>query len=346
MKSQCWQFDAYGAPGEVLTWREQELPDPGPGQAWVKIDAIGINRSDLNSVLGQYFPTGKFPSYLGGEAVGRVLAVGPSVETGPRPVSRLNLEIGQRVGTLSARIDRAGMGVYRDVGLYDQAALVPVPDSYSDEEGAALWTAMLTMGGAMEMGGLTAATGTDKTVLITAGGSGMGGLALKLAGHWGATTIATTRSEEKAVALGKLADHVIVCEDSDSLQDGVKQATDGHGADLVLDPVGAAFYPGLIGAVARGGAIVSYECITGPDVSLSIIDMMMKNVSIHGFTIFRVVNDPQLLARLIDIGLDDAQALRPVVSGTFDLSDAPTALEVLGRSEHVGKIVIKTRSPG
>jgi NADPH2:quinone reductase len=345
MKSHSWQFDSYGTPSEVLTWREQDLPEPGPGQALVEIDAIGINRSDLNLVLGQYFPTGDFPSCLGGEAVGRIVALGQPIEVGLDPVNRLNLEIGARVATLSGRVDRVGMGVYRDVGLYDQASLAPVPESYSDEEGAALWTALITMGGAMEMGGFTAATAAGKKILITAGGSGIGALALKLARHWGATTIATTRNEGKADELSKLADHVVVCGDSDSLQEGVNEATNGHGADLVLDPVGAAFYPGLMGAVARGGAIVSYECITGSDARISIIDMMMKNASLHGFTIFHVVNNPEVLTRMIDIGLNNAQALRPVISEIFDLSDLPAALEALGRSEHVGKMVIKTGSP-
>ena len=342
MKSNSWQFDTHGAPGEVLYWREQELPEPGPGQAWVKINAIGINRADLNYVLGEHFPAGKFPSCLGGEAVGEVVALGPRANSGPAPVNRLNLEIGARVGTFSGRTNCLAMGVYRDIGLYDHVGLAPVPESYSDQEGAALWTAMITMGGAMEMGGLTAATGAGKQVLITAGGSGMGGLALKLARHWGATTIATTRKAEKADGLGKLADHVIVCSDSDGLVEGVQQATNGLGVDLVLDPVGATFYPGLLSAVARGGDIVSYECITGTQAGISIMEMMMKNVSFHGFTTFRPFNNPAMLNRLIEIGMDNAQALRPVVSKTFDLSESPEALEAIGRSEHIGKIVVKT----
>lgn len=341
MRSNSWQFDAYGAPGAVLRWREQELPEPGPGQAWVKIHAIGMNFSDLTYVQGRHFPSGKFPSCLGGEAVGEIIALGPRADSGPAPVSRLRLEIGARVGTLSGRVNRC-MGVYRDVGLYQQADLVPVPDAYSDEEAAALWTALITMGGAMEMGGMSAATAAGKRVLITAGGSGMGGLALKLARSWGATTIATTRKADKAAKLGQLADQVIVCTDSASLVAGVQKATDGQGVDLVLDPVGAAFYPGFLAAAARGADIVSYECISGTQANISIMDMMMKDVSFHGFTIFRPLNDPALLNRLIDIGLDNAQALRPVVSRTFDLSAAPEALEVLGRSEHVGKMVIKT----
>ena len=147
------------------------------------------------------------------------------------------------------------MGVYRDVGLYDQAALVPVPESYSDEEGAALWTAVLTMAGAMEMAGFTSATAQGKRVLITAAASGMGVLALKLARHWGATTVATTRNQDKVNELSKLADRVVVCDDSASLAEAVGKATNGQGIDLALDPVGAMFYPGLLDAVARGGDV-------------------------------------------------------------------------------------------
>ncbi|MGH8034234.1 MAG: quinone oxidoreductase family protein, partial [Lysobacterales bacterium] len=339
-RSHSWQFSTYGTPSEVLSWQKQELSPPGPGQAWLQIRAIGINRSDLQYVQGHHFPSGRFPSCLGGEAVGEIIALGPKATAGPQPVSRLKLEIGARVGTLSARINPATTGVYRDIGLYEQASLAPVPDDYSDEEGAAFWTALLTMGGAMEMGGLTAVTAASKRVLITAGASGMGTLALKLLKHWGATTIATTRQQEKANDLGKLADHVIVCADAEGLTEGVKEVTQGHGADLILDPVGSAFYPGLLAASARCADIVSYECMSGVRASISIMDMMMKDVSFHGFTTFRVANKPALLDQLIGIGLDSAPALRPEIYQRFELAEAPEALAALGRSEHVGKMVL------
>jgi len=340
MKSQCWQFDAYGAP-ETLVWREQELPEPGPGQALVKLKAIGMNRADWNYVQGKYFPAEVFPSCLGAEAVGEIIALGGPAESGPTALAQLNLKVGARVGTLSARVNRARMGVYRDIGLYDQAALVPIPDTYTDEEGAAFWTALLTMGGAMEMGGFTANSGAGKTALITAAASGMGMLALKLAKLWGATTIATTRSAQKQEEMSGFADHVILCQDSESLAEGVKRATNGQGANLALDPVGAAFYPGLLAAMARSGDIVSYEAITGSQASMSIMDMMMKDLSFHGFTIFRVFSSSQLLSTLVDIGLANADALRPVVAGSFDLANVPQALDALGRSEHIGKLIIR-----
>lgn len=340
MRSNSWQFDGYGEPKQVLHWRQQELPEPGPGQALVKIRAVGMNRSDLNYVLGRYFPAEQFPSCLGSEAVGEVVALGPPAEEGPQPLSRLQLRVGQRVGTLTARVDRARVGVYRDIGLYDQAALAPIPESYSDAEGAALWTAVLTMGGAMQMGGLTAASAAGKRVLITAAASGMGVLALKLAKCWGAATIATTRNSGKVERLKELADQVVVCGDSAGLVEGVNRASGGEGVDLVLDPVGTRYYQGLLAVCANGGDIVSYECITGTDADISIMEMMMKDVSYHGFTIFRVFNNQALLEDLVDIGMDNADRIRPLVSQTFDLQDAVSALDTLEQSEHLGKIVL------
>jgi len=339
--SNAWQFDAYGPPRRALRWRQQRLPEPGPGQAWVKIKAIGMNRSDLTYIQGQYFPAQTFPSCVGTEAVGEIIALGPPGQGPTAPLERLKLAPGTRVGTLTVRIDQTAMGVYRDVGLYDQAALAPVPESYSDEEGAAFWMAVLTMGGAMEMGGLSAATARGIKVLITAGASGMGVMALKLARLWGASTIATTRHAGKADELGRFADEVLVCQDAASLADGVEKLTNGQGVHWALDPVGAVFYPGLLASLAPGGRIVSYECMTGTQATISIMDMMMKDASFHGFTIFRVFRKPGLLNRLVDLGLDHAEALRPQIAGTFDLAEAPQALEVLGRSGHVGKIVIR-----
>jgi len=339
MNSGTWQFDAHGPPGQALVWREQELPEPGPGQALLRIRAIGLNRADLNYVEGLHFPTQRFPSCLGSEAVGEIIALGPPGDQVAVP-GGTDLAAGARVGTLTLRVNELDMGVYRDVGLYDQSALVPVPDIYSDAEGAAYWVAVVTMGGAMEMGGLTATTAAGKSVLVTAAASGMGVMGLKLARLWGATTIATTRDVRKTTGLKKLADHVVVCGDSAGLAAGVKQATNGNGADWALDPVGAAFYPGLLEAMARSGRIVSYECITGTQANISIMDMMMKDVSFHGFTVFRPFGNPALLKSLIDLGLDNAGPLSPVISQTFDLAAAPAALEALRRSEHLGKIVL------
>lgn len=335
MKSHAWQFDHHGEPREVLHWREQELAQPGPGEVLVKIRAVGLNHADLAYVRGQYFPPESFPTCVGEEAVGEIIAVGDSQDG-----LQSDYQIGSRVALSPLMIHKESMGVFRDIGLYDQGMLLPVPDDYSDEEVAALWLGVITMAGALEMAGIKPGTANGKRILVTAGASGMGIIALKLANAWGAKTIATTRNHRKSEILEKFTDHMVVCDNSETLAEGVKQATDNQGADVILDPVGAAFYPGLIEAAASGGHIVSYESMSGDNPKLSIMDMMMKDLSIHGYTVFRPLQNPKLLKWLVNIGLEYADLIRPEIAAVYDMSDAVAALETLGQSEHIGKLIL------
>jgi len=241
---------------------------------------------------------------------------------------------------LPGRVDICGMGAYREVGLYDQAALAPVPDSFSDAEGAAYWMGILTMGGCLERAGLNPDNTRGKKILITAATSSMGIVALKLARAWGAETFATSRSAAKAKDLEGIADHVIVCGDSDALIEGVNAAAGEARIDVALDPVGADFYPGMVAVAANGGKIVSYELITGADATVSIPTMMIKDVSIHGFVIFRVYRIPGLLDTLIEQGMHYADQVRPIISRTFPWEQAPAALAELGEAMHIGKLIL------
>lgn len=339
-ESHCWQFDAYGPPADALHLRGQTLPAPGPGQALVRLKAIGMNRSEFNYVQGRYQPARAFPSCMGQEAVGEILALGPRREDGPQPWHATRLEPGARVALLPGRIDLCGMGSYRDVGVYDQAALVPVPGDYSDAEGAGLWMGVLTMGGALELAGITPETAAGRTVLVTAASSSMGVVVLKLARAWGATTVATSRSADKVAQLAGLADHAFVATDSESLAAGVESATGGQGFDAALDPVGALFYPGMVQAAAVGASIVSYELITGQDTPLPIAKVMIKDLALRGYTIYRPLRQPALLERILGWGLEYSAAIRPIVAGTRPLAEAPQALVEMGRAEHLGKLVL------
>ncbi len=341
MKAERLQFPEYGNPSDVLAWDEHELPEPSAGQAVVKITAVGMNRSELNYTMGKYVPARAFPSCVGQEAVGEIVALGAPSSEGPQPVAGTKLEVGSRVAILPGRVDMCGMGTYRTVGLYDQAALAPIPDSFSDEEGAAYWMGILTMGGCLELAGLNPENSAGKRVLITAASSSMGVIALKLAKAWGAETIATTRSADKAEELKAMADHVVVCGDSDTLTTGVNAATGDKGIDVALDPVGEAFYPGLIAVAANGCNIVSYEMMTGPTTTISLPTVMIKDLSLKGFTIFRVYGKPGLLDTLIEQGMKYSEQVRPIVSQTFPLKEAAGALDTLASSNHIGKLVLK-----
>ncbi|WP_101760565.1 zinc-binding dehydrogenase [Oceanicoccus sp. KOV_DT_Chl] len=340
MKANCLQFPEYGRPTDVLTFSEHTLPEPGPGQAVVKILAIGMNRSELNYTMGKYVPARAFPSCVGQEAVGEIIALGAPTKEGPQANPATPLEVGAKVALLPGRVDMQSMGTYRDVGIYDQAALAPIPDDFNNEEAAAYWMGILTMGGCLELAGLNPDNAAGKKILITAATSSMGVIGLKLAKAWGATTIATSRSADKAAQLADLADHVVICDDSDSLIAGVNAATKNQGVDLSLDPVGAAFYPGLITVAAQGGQIISYEMLTGRDATISIPTVMIKDLALRGFALFRVYQQPGLLETLIEQGMKYSKQVRPIVSDTFALSDAASALETLETSNHIGKLVL------
>ena len=335
MKSHTWQFAAYGNLPEALDYVEQELPEPGPGQALIKVTAVGMNRSEFNYVQGKYTPARAFPSALGQEVVGEIVALGAPGED--KPHSATELKIGARVAVTPGKIDMCGTGTYRDYGLYNQAALIPVPAGYSDEEAAALWMAVLTAAGSYHSAGLTPANAAGKTVLVTAASSSIGVMALKMARAWGAKTIATTRSADKGQELTGIADHVVVCGDSETLG---AQVTELGGFDVAIDPVGAAFIPGMIAAASHGATIVSYEMITGAQAQYSIPQLLIKDITLKGFALFNVFREPGLCETLVGYGLEYADQIRPIVAKTFPLSDAPAALVELGAANHLGKFVL------
>lgn len=335
MKSNTWQFSAYGMPDDVLQWVEQDLPPPEAGQALVKLTAIGMNRSDLNYTQQKYMPAKSFPSALGQEAVGEIVAVG---EPGDAPVyAGTALKPGTRVALTPGKVDMCGTGTYRDYGIYDQSALIPIPEGYTDTEGASFWMGALTVGGCFHTAGLTAENAAGKTVLITAAASGMGVMALKLARAWGAKTIGTTRSTDKVAGLQAIADHVLVCSDGEELAAGLGEL---GGFDVAIDPVGMAFIPTMVDAAAHGASIVSYEMITGGVANYAIAQLLIKEVTLTGFALFNIFRHPGLCEQLVDQGLKYAEHIRPIVAETFALSNAPSTLVRLGSAQHFGKLVL------
>ncbi len=109
MKTLFWQFDAYGDPGTAMQSREQELAEPGPGQALIKMTAVGMNRSEFNYVNGNYVPAREFPSAIGQELVGEIIALGATQESSPKPHSKTPLAVGARVAVVPGRIDMCSM---------------------------------------------------------------------------------------------------------------------------------------------------------------------------------------------------------------------------------------------
>ena len=334
MQSAYWYFDRFGEARAVMRLGRQSVPPPGPGQALVRIRAVGLNQADNRYLAGTHFPPKALPSGLALEGVGEVVALGPAADGAPP-----DFAVGDRVAFLPVRVDTAGMGVLREVGLYDCAALLPAPPAYSDREAAAFWMAVLTMAGAMEMAGLDAVSSRGRRVTFTAAAGGMGTLALKLARAWGATTIATTRDPGKVSQLAALAAHVAVVRKPDDLTAALR-AVAGEGVHAVIDPLGGDFVGAAVAALSPGGRYVGYEWRAGTAGSFEIPALIAADASLHGYSIFRLLRHPVLLARLTAAGLQQADALRPVLADDFSFAAAPDAFATLARGAHVGKITV------
>ncbi|MEZ5584017.1 MAG: zinc-binding alcohol dehydrogenase family protein, partial [Candidatus Competibacteraceae bacterium] len=253
--SNYWYFNTFGPAKTVLEKGRQSLPRLLPGQALVAIRAIGLNRSDYQYMLGNHFPPKTLPACVSQEAVGEIVQLGPEQSDSPR---RRDWKVGDRVAFAPMMVDMPGMGVLRDLGVYDQAILLPVPEAFSDQQAAAYWMGILTIAGALEMAGLGPDTCHGKTVVITAATGGVGTIGLQLARAWGAETIATTRSREKAERLAALASHVAVVDSVPQYVDDLR-ALCPQGADAIIDPLGGEFVGGSVKALACGGHYVGYE---------------------------------------------------------------------------------------
>ena len=345
LTSKAWIFDQLGGPGDLVQ-RDEELGELAPGEVRLRIKCAGLNRSDLMWMAGRYIMPPQFPgAHVGQEAVGEIVELGPPSDDA-KPPAGFEPQVGDRVGLLVGRVDFQGMGTYRDVGTYPQAALLPVPDNLSDEQGAALWVAALTAIGGWHAAGVDASNASGRTALVTAASSGVGVVALQVARAWGARTIAVTTSDDKAEALRQHADEVIVSTKHDGSGDGfaaaVLDATDGQGFDAAFDPVGFANASALSESAGTGAQIVFYGIMAGTQADLDLVSMLRKNLGLHGYTVYRLFGIPGALDAAINatVSLCDSGALEPVVAASYSLDHAPRALEALAENQHLGKIVL------
>lgn len=338
-RARAWQFDALGGP-ERLRLVEQELRAPAAGEALVRMRAIGLNRSDLLWLAGRYFGPPPSPACVGQEGVGQVLALGPPGL--PSPAPGFAPRVGDRVALLVGRVDLGSMGSFRTAGLYPVSALLPVPEAFSDAEGAGLWVGALTAVGGLMSAGLGPGAATGRSVLVTAASSAMGVAALQAARAWGATTLAATTSPSKAERLATLADHVVVARDAETLAAATRERSGGRGADVVFDPVGFAYVPAFWKATAPDAHVVLYGILAGSEAALDLRALIQKDLTLHGYTIYRLLRDPAQLMRVIAAALTLAHdgRLRPLVASEYAFEQAPEALTALGRGEHLGKLVL------
>jgi NADPH2:quinone reductase len=240
---------------EVLEAEHIDVPRPGPGQALVRHEAVGLNFIDTYHRSGLYklpLPTG-----LGSEAAGIIEALGEGVD---------DFREGQRVGYFTGPL-----GAYATHRAIDADRLVRLPDAITAEQAAASMLKGCTAEYLVER---CARVQPGEAVLVHAAAGGVGSILVPWLKHAGANVIAHAGDSRKAAlakALG--ADHALCCP-LDELAAEVRALTEGKGVPVVLDGVGAASWNASLGSVARRGLIVSYGNASGPVPPFTALDLL------------------------------------------------------------------------
>ena len=317
----------HGGP-EELRFEDLDVGEPGPGEVRVKIEAIGLNRSEAAFRAGEYPVTPRFPALIGYEGVGLVEALGPDVQ---------GFAVGERVCVLP----NFRLGEY---GIYGERAIVPArsllspPPGLTTVEAASIWMQYFTALAIIEI----ARAAIGDYVLIRAASSSVGLAAIQLANWAGAVPIAATRTSAKALTLQQQgAKHVIPTDETD-LVAAVLRITAGKGARIIFDPVGGPDIEKLALAAADEGIIFVYGGLSGKPTPFPHWPAALKGLSMRGWVASSIWNRPERFTRnreLILHGLASGH-LRPVIAKTFPFSQIVAAHRYLESNQQIGKIVV------
>lgn len=308
----------------VLEATERDAPEPDSGEVRIDVEAIGVNFADIMQRRGHYVGGPKPPYVPGMEAAGVIDAVGEGV----------NREVGERVVAMTQQ-------AYSESVTVDAAGLFDVPESMAFEEAAGFPVQFLTAHNTLfEWGGLE----EHERVLIHAAAGGVGTAATQLASAAGAEVFGTASTTEKldlAESLG--VDHPINYTETD-FAEAVNEATDGEGADLVLDGIGGDTTAESLECLTHFGRMVSYGAASGrpgqPDTST----LLFNNYTVYGYHLGQSIQrDPERVLSAVPhlTELLTGGDLEVIVGETFALEDAADAHEYIENRQSVGKVVLE-----
>jgi NADPH2:quinone reductase len=308
---------------EALRYEEIPLPEPGPGEVRVKIEAIGVNYIDTYHRTGLYKVP--LPFTLGVEGAGSVEAIGPNVS---------EVQIGDRVAYALTP------GSYAEYAIVPAWKLVPLPLEVDPRSAAAATVQGLT---AHYLTHSTYPLKSGETALVHAAAGGTGLLLIQMAKQRGARVIGTVSTEEKAaLASDAGADDVILYTQTD-FEAEVKRLTDGRGVDVVYDSVGRTTFEKSLNCLRPRGYLVSFGQSSGPVPSLDPLQLSAKGSlyltrpHLANYTATR----EELLQRAGDVFQWVASGqLKVKIDRTFPLAEAAEAHWLLEGRQTTGKLLL------
>lgn len=311
----------YGGP-EVLQIQETEIGKPGKGQILVRMAAAGVNFVEIYQRRGTY-PV-KLPYVPGWEGAGVVEAIGEGVTL---------FKPGDRVAYVHQP------GSYAEFSLVKEESLIPLPADFSFEQGAAF-----------PLQGMTAhyllhefrKPKPGDVVLIHAAAGGMGLLLVQWARHLGARVVGTVSTEEKAEAARKAGASDVILYTKQNFVSELKNLTNGHGADLIIDGVAKTTFAGNLDAAALRGNIVIYGAASGPADPIQPNALMVRSLTVSGGSLGNyILNRDEMLNRAQSVikGIQEGW-LKLKIDKVIPLEKAAEAHQLLENRQTIGKVVL------
>ena len=311
---------------EVLSIVERPDPVPGPGEVVLDVAAAGLNRADLLQRMGFYPPPPGASDVLGMECSGTVSAVGPDVD---------GWSVGDRACALLAA------GGYASRVAIPAGQVMPVPDGVDLVTAAALPEVACTVWSNVFM---IAGLKPDETILVHGGAGGIGTMAIQLASQLGARVLTTAGTPEKLALCASLGADVTINYRDEDFVEVAREATDGHGADVILDNMGAKYLARNLDALAIEGRLVVIGMQGGSKAELDLATLLRKRGAVIATSLrARPTEGKAAICAAVAEHVWPLVAdgrVRPIVERTLPLDEVRAAHELMESGEHTGKILL------
>ena len=316
------------SPGGPEQLQLADVPDPvpGPGEVVLQVAAAGVNRADLLQRRGLYPPPKGAPAWPGLEASGTVAGLGEGV-TG--------WQVGDRAAALLSG------GGYAERVAAPAGQLLPVPETVSLVDAAALPEVTCTVWSNVFM---AAGLRPGEVLLVHGGGSGIGTMAIQLGRSVGARVAVTAGTSEKLARCRELGAEITMNYRDEDFVEALRTATGGHGADVVLDLMGAKYLARNIEVLAPAGRLVVIGLQGGTKAELDLSALMAKRAAVLS-TSLRARPASEKAAIVASVRehvwpLIESGDVRPVVHALVPLDQAAEAHRIVESSQNVGKVLL------
>jgi NADPH2:quinone reductase len=316
------EIEKTGGP-EVLVLRELPVPQPGPQQVLVKIEAIGVNFIDIYLREGRY--PAKLPFVPGQEAAGVVTALGPGVS---------GFKVGDRVVWCHI------LGAYAEYAVVPLGVLIAVPDGVTTRQAAA---ALLQGTTAHYLSHSTYAIQRGDAVLVHAGAGGVGLLLIQMAKRLGARVLTTVSTEAKAALAREAGADETILYTREDFTARVRELTGGEGVPVVYDSVGKTTFEGSLACLRRRGLMVLYGGASGPVPPLDLIRLStMGSLYVTRPTMKDYTSTRQELEQRVGdvLGWVGDGSLKLRIEHSYPLAEAAQAHRDLEGRKTTGKVLL------